>query len=123
MSLLGERLEGKRVWLQASGEREYDVRRVADGAVIGRIAFVEDGDVLVVGQLWIEPGHRGFGAGSEAAALLRDGAEGEGRWVALRACAPAGAGLAVYYWMRMGLRPAGAEEGGGLRFERALRTP
>lgn len=122
MSLLGEALEGGRVRLEAaSGEGEYAVLRAVGGERVGRVVLEEEGDSLVVRELVIDAGHRGFGAGSGAAALVREAAEGDGRWRVLRACAPAEAGLAVYFWMRMGLRPVGgAATSGGLMFERIL---
>ncbi len=117
---LGSRLEGPRVRLEAIGQGEYRVLRSSDGAPLGRLRLGEEGDTLIVRGLCIDEAHRGYGAGSGAAALLRDAWAADGRWRLLRAFAPAGAGLAVYYWMRMGLRPlAGAGPEGGLVLERA----
>ena len=119
MSTLDARLEGPRVSLVADGGGEYRIIRTADGEGLGRVRLVIEADALVVRDLCVDEGHRGYGAGSGAAALVRDAWAADGRWRVLRAFAPAGNGLAVYYWMRMGLRPVpgeGAE--GGLALER-----
>ena len=143
MSTLGERLEGPRVRLEADGPDEYRVFRILDGLAIGRMALEEQhpaltpgpppaaageesrppgaGSALFVREMCIDRAHRGFGAGSAAATLVREAAEAAGRWRWLRAWAPADAGLAVYYWMRMGLRPVpGGGPDGGLLFEREI---
>ena len=121
MSLLGERLAGPRVCLEASGEGNYVVRRSADGAELGQVTLEDTGDALFIRGLCIGEAHRGYGAGSGAAALVREAGYRDGRWRVLRAYAPPGAGLAGYYWMRMGLRPvAGVEFEGGLLLEREL---
>jgi hypothetical protein len=119
MSLLGERLAGPRVCLEASGEGNYVVRRSADGAELGQVTLEDTGDALFIRGLCIGEAHRGYGAGSGAAALVREAWAADARWHVLRAFAPAGAGLAVYYWMRMGLSPVPGEgPEGGLIFER-----
>ncbi|MEX0784549.1 MAG: hypothetical protein WD557_18080 [Dehalococcoidia bacterium] len=118
MSLLGERLAGPRVCLEAAGGAEYRVVRVVDRVELGRVALEEADGALVVRALCIDEAHRGYGAGSGAAALLREAWAADGRWRVLRAYAPQGAGLAVYYWMRMGLRPVGTGLEGGLVLER-----
>jgi hypothetical protein len=119
VSTLGNRLEGVRVTLQAQSDGEYQIVRTADGVVLGRVRLVEEGDALLVPELCIDEAHRGYGAGSGAAALIRDSWAAGRRWRTLRAWAPANGGLAVYYWMRMGLRPVPGEgPEGGLWFER-----
>ena len=117
--MLGPRLEGPRVRLESIRESEYAIVRAHDGEGLGRAVLAAEGDVLSIRELCIDPAHRGFGAGSGAAALIREAWAADGRWRTLRAFAPAGAGLAVYYWMRMGLRPLPGEgPAGGLLFER-----
>jgi GNAT superfamily N-acetyltransferase len=112
-------LEGRRVRIEA-GEREYVVVQRETGDRVGTVVIEEQGDVLFVRQLEIEPGSRGYGLGSEVARLLRAAAE-QGHWRTLRAWAPPDIGLAVYFWSRMGLRPlAGAGPNGGLWFERSV---
>ncbi len=118
MSLLGEQLAGPRVCLEAAGDA-YRILRAVDSAELGEVALEDDGDVLFVRALCVDEAHRGYGAGSGAAALVREAWAADARWRTLRAFAPAGAGLAVYYWMRMGLRPVPGEgPEGGLLFER-----
>ena len=41
MSLLGERLDGPRVRLEADGPGEYRILRMLDGAELGRVALEE----------------------------------------------------------------------------------
>lgn len=93
------------------------------GEVVGAIDATtgEDGASLLVSSLCIEDGRRGYGAGSEAARLLIRAAEESG-FSCIRAWAPAGRGLAVYFWMRMGLRPLHGEgPDGGIWLERSTR--
>jgi hypothetical protein len=87
--------------------------RPGDGPAIGRVALRGDGAALVIEALCIDDALRGYGAGSEAARLLEAYARA-GPWETLRAWAPPGLGLAVYFWSRMGLRPVFGE--------RAVRT-
>ncbi|MGH2610253.1 MAG: hypothetical protein ACRDHF_14320 [Tepidiformaceae bacterium] len=119
MSTLGSRLEGPRVCLEAAREGEYRIVRSADGVELGTLRMVDEDGALCVRELCIDEAHRGYGAGSGAAALVRKAWAADGRWQVLRAFAPQGAGLAVYYWMRMGLRPVPGEgPEGGLLLER-----
>lgn len=121
MSLLGDRLDGPRVRLDADGAGEYRVLRMLDGTTLGRLTLEESGNALFVRSICVDLPHRGFGAGSGAATLLREAAESAAKWRWLRAWAPPHAGLAVYFWMRMGLRPvAGEGPEGGLLLEREL---
>lgn len=123
MSTLGERLEGPRVVLEAAGVGVYRVLRAADGEAIGQVSLEAAGEALFVRSLCIDEAHRGYGAGSGAAALLREAWAADRRWRVLRAWAPVSGGLAVYYWMRMGMRPvAGEGPEGGLLLERELPT-
>jgi GNAT superfamily N-acetyltransferase len=94
--------------------------RIADGAPVGAVHLEAHSDALVIHELAIASEHRGYGLGSEAAALLRDAAAAAG-WPLLRAWAPPHLGLAVYFWCRMGLRPLHGEgPDGGISFERRL---
>lgn len=112
-------LEGRRVRIEEA-EGECVVVRRATSERIGTLVIEDQGGVLFVRQLEIEPAARGYGLGSEVARLVRAAAE-QGRWATLRAWAPPGIGLAVYFWSRMGLRPvAGEGPDGGLWFERRV---
>jgi GNAT superfamily N-acetyltransferase len=88
-----------------SGER----RLIVDTG--GEIGFVEFGvrdDWLDVRWIELEAGRRGWGHGSEAVRLLEDEARGRGvSQVTVEV--PAGSGLAMYFWLRLGYRPAGRE--------------
>ena len=63
---------------------------------------------------WIELAveHRRWGLGAEAVRLLE--AEAAQRWDVkeVRAHVPREVGLALYFWLRLGYRPAGVEGGG-----------
>jgi GNAT superfamily N-acetyltransferase len=89
----------------------------ATDEAIGSGALSVDGDTLRIERLCINPKGRGYGAGSEAARLLLDAAAGAGMR-RVRAHAPPDLGLAVYFWIRMGLRPLhGDGPEGGIWFE------
>ncbi len=121
MSVLGDRLDGPRVRLEADGTGNYRILRMLDGTALGRITLEESGNALFVRAICIDAPHRGFGAGTGAATLLREAAEAAGTWRYLRAWAPPDTGLAVYFWSRMGLRPIpGDGPNGGLLLEREL---
>jgi GNAT superfamily N-acetyltransferase len=87
---------------------------------LGTLRMEAEDDTLTAWSLVIEPAFRGYGAGSEAAHLLRDHAVAAG-FQRLRAVAAADLGLSVYFWTRMGLHPLHGEgPHGGLWFERTL---
>jgi hypothetical protein len=111
-------LEGPRVRIEATDGETVIVRRES-GERVGSLRVELTGDTLTIESLEIELALRGFGLGSEAAGLVREAAERESR--TLRALAPGDNGLAVYFWIRMGLRPLPGEgAGGGLWFERTV---
>ena len=113
-------VEGSRVRLEFESAADGAVVRLGDGARVGRFVLVERGLEVFVEELSIEPEHRGYGCGSEAARLLRRYAAA-GSWARLTAWAPPDLGLAVYFWSRMGLRPLHGEgPNGGLSFVREL---
>lgn len=103
----------------ADGGETVIARRESDERV-GSLRVETEDDALVIQSLEIEPALRGYGLGSEAAGLVREAAERESR--TLRAWAPGDNGLAVYFWIRMGLRPLPGDDGpeGGLWFERRV---
>jgi len=112
-------LEGPRVRIEATDGGEAVIVRRESGERVGSLRVSVDGDVLVIQSLAIESALRGYGLGSEAAGLVREAAEREAR--TLRAFAPGDNGLAVYFWIRMGLRPLPGEgPQGGLWFERRV---
>jgi hypothetical protein len=94
--------------------------RLADGAVIGKLTLEQAGQGIFVQSLEIDPEHRGYGAGSEAAWLLQGAAVAGGAQM-LRAWAAPNLGLSVYFWTRMGLHPLfGEGPEGGIWYERQL---
>ena len=117
--LLGGSIEGPRVRLEVQSDGEYAVVRVRDGTAIGSLRLAERDGAVYVESLCIDKEHRGYGAGTGAATSLREAVAVAGHWRALQAWAPPEAGLAVYFWLRMGLRPvAGEGPSGGLLLER-----
>lgn len=114
-------LVGERVRIEADGPEKATLVRISDGAAAGELVVEGDERVLTVRKLWIDPAYRGYGLGSETARLVREAAEASGCAV-LRAWAPPNLGLAVYFWIRMGLHPLhGPGPDGGIWFERRLR--
>ncbi len=113
-------LTGARVRLEASPDGGISIIRLADNATVGSERLSQTGGVLTIDALCIDAPHRGYGCGSEAAALIVDAAADSYR--AIRASAPPDLGLAAYFWSRMGLRPLhGPGPAGGIWFERTLR--
>ena len=120
------RIAGARVTLRrddagAGGDAiAWAIHRAGEREAVGRAEVAFAGGAPVIERLCIDEGARGYGAGSEAAALLLDALAR--RHAVARAWAPPDRGLAVYFWIRMGFRPlAGEGPHGGLWFERALR--
>jgi hypothetical protein len=113
-------LRGGRVEIDGELPGLCTLRRLDDGATAGELRTSADGATLMIERLCVEEGLRGYGLGSEAAALVRGAAE-TGPWTVLRAWAPPDRGLAVYFWCRMGLRPLHGEgPEGGMWFERGV---
>lgn len=113
---------GERVELVPDGADRLTVVRASNREALGRVE-VRGGlaqDELLIWELCIEPEHRGYGAGSEAARLLAGAAKAAG-WARLRARAHPEYGLSVYFWIRMGFRPLHGEgPEGGIWFVRDL---
>lgn len=109
---------GRRFRLEPGAPGTLHVVRHADGARVGRLELEEGGPgTLFVRSLCIDGDQRSYGAGSEAAELLLSDAERT--YQTVRAWAPPDLGLAVYFWVRMGLSPLhgeGPED--GIWFER-----
>lgn len=112
-------MRGERVSLvsTADGLQVLD----SDGKQIGTLKLERtDDDVLFVKSLCIDKARRGYGAGTEAAQLIL--AAAAGTMSIVRAWAPPNLGLAVYFWIRMGLHPLHGEgPDGGIWFERTLQ--
>jgi hypothetical protein len=110
------------VRIEDGAEAGLAVVRLADQARVGKLNVHAEGDDLVVDALCIDDAERSYGCGSDAGWLLVRAAKDAGFRVT-RAHAPPSRGLAVYFWIRMGLRPRHGEgPGGGIWFERRLTT-
>ena len=96
------------------------ILRASDAAKAGTFSLSPAGHVLTIEELCIDEAWRGYGLGSDAARLIRAFA-GRAGFATIRAPAPPGLGLSVYFWTRMGLHPLHGEgPGGGIWFERQL---
>ncbi|GIW12866.1 MAG: hypothetical protein KatS3mg062_0305 [Tepidiforma sp.] len=115
---------GSCVRLTPEGPGRLAIIRAADDACVGHLT-VRLGDLpgeLLVWELCINDGERGYGCGSEAALLLVQAAVKAG-WARMRARAHPRYGLSVYFWVRMGFRPLHGEgPEGGIWFVRDLRS-
>ena len=111
-------MRGQRVSVVSTGKGIEVLDR--EGSRIGAVELVRmDGDTLFIKTLCIDESRRGYGAGTETAQLLLKAAAGNASMV--RAWAPPDLGLAVYFWIRMGLQPLHGEgPDGGIWFERSL---
>jgi len=116
---LGFPIEAGRVALRAS---DGHVALERDGETVGTVRVSSSESEVSVDALCIEPERRGMGSGSAAArALIREAAQAG--FETFRAWAPADRGLAVYFWFRMGLRPAPGEKAeDGIWLSRDLRA-
>ncbi|MFN0095327.1 MAG: hypothetical protein ACKVVT_11215, partial [Dehalococcoidia bacterium] len=101
-------LQGTRAQLALTSTRDdrviAQITRLHDGAPAGEVELGIDGGQLTVWRLEVAPDARRYGLGSECGALIRELAA-RGGFETLRAWAPPGIGLAVYFWIRMGLQP------------------
>jgi len=83
--------------------------RLSDGTVIGLLDYRAnnpDRGWLTIGFIAVARGQRGRGYGSEAVRLL----EAEAKAERFRANVDARNGLGLYFWLRLGYRPAGPDE-------------
>lgn len=110
-------IEGERFRLEAAGDA-IAIVRLADSERVGSIEVESVEAGLFIRSLCISREHRSYGAGSEAALLLNRLCDAAGV-PAVRAWASPSLGLSVYFWIRMGFRPAHGEgPEGGIWFER-----
>ncbi len=101
-------LSGQRVELRLD-EHAATILRLPEREQIGEIRYRVDEGRLVFEQMEVTPALRGLGLGSEAVRLLEDWS---GRRGTLRceALVPKSLGLALYFWLRLGYRPAHAAD-------------
>lgn len=113
-------LWGSRFRLERGAPGVVTIVRLEDETVVGGATLEEYGDELFIRSICIEPAHRSYGAGSEAAWLLVNAGETAG-FARLRAWAAPNLGLSVYFWTRMGFHPVHGEgPEGGIWFERVV---
>ena len=89
--------------------RPLAIVRECDGTVIGLLDYRADSPGrgwLSVGFIALAAGRRGWGYGSEAVRLL----EGEAKAKRFLARVDERNGLGLYFWLRLGYRPAGPDE-------------
>jgi GNAT superfamily N-acetyltransferase len=88
----------------------------ADGAAIGMALFVTRQpakNAATIPFLAIDPERRFRGLGGEAGLALERRLRDKLRVAKVYATVPEGRGLAVYFWLRLGLRPLSAAESPG----------
>lgn len=99
---------------QVAGASTYEIVRGAGGAVIGEVTCRADDPAagwLSIGVIAVGEGWRGWGYGSEAVRLL----EAAGKAERFLAEVDAANGLGLYFWLRLGYRPARPREVPGRR--------
>ena len=94
-----------RVGLTLDDESRAAIRDLA-GEEIGFIDFARDREQLAVRWIELDEGRRRWGLGMDAVRLME--AEASRRWGVreARAEVPISVGLALYFWLRLGYRPA-----------------
>lgn len=79
---------------------------------IGLVEYQRGDRWLVISFIALAKAQRGWGYGSEAVRLLEEWAVREGIAERFRAAVDARNGLGLYFWLRLGYRPAGSGEFG-----------
>ena len=109
-------LGGRRVILRAAegeiGDRLV-IWRAEDDLEIGFVAYavgIPDDGWLTIAEIELDEKHRGWGYGSEAVRLLEEEAHRVNGARSFRADVEASNGLGLYFWLRLGYRPATEEE-------------
>ena len=96
----------------AAGERLV-VERRSDGGAVGFVEFRRDDPEkgwATVGAIAMADGERGWGYGSEAVRTIERHLEETAGARSFRAAVSKEIGLAFYFWLRQGYRPAVQEE-------------
>ena len=101
-----------------AADGQVAIVRLSDAQVIGSMVLAIEGGALELRCICIAEAARGYGAGTDAVRLVLAAAMPVCR--VAYAFAPAGNGLAVYFWTRMGFSPRFGRDPRGLRFEREL---
>ncbi|MDO8615758.1 MAG: GNAT family N-acetyltransferase [Dehalococcoidia bacterium] len=85
------------------------ITRAGTAEPIGAIGFTIEAGTLTVRRMEVAPALRGRGYGSEAVRLLESEAVRGHGVTRFEAPAPQSLGLALYFWLRLGYRPASAD--------------
>ena len=118
LPLLALPVQGERFRLDPGDPGKLAVIRSKDQVTVGAFEIEFREGTLTIRSLCIDPPHRSYGAGTEAARLLITAAEAAGVSL-VRAWAHPNLGLSAYFWGRMGLRPRHGEgPEGGIWYER-----
>jgi hypothetical protein len=121
-------LSGERIWLRPEGADAGTaaIVRREDGETIGELTYRLTDGWLVVEAITLPPGERGRGYDSEAVRLLEEEAARRGARRSVMSVAKED-GLALYFALRLGYRPAVAGElwhwGTGGDIIAMVRTP
>jgi len=99
------------------------VERVSEPGPIGVVDYAVRDVWVTMGFIALAKSYRGWGYGSEAVRLLEEWATGNGSAERFRAKVPVGNGLGLYFWLRLGYRPAGRHELGWPPDERRDMMP
>lgn len=91
------------------------IQRIAEDEPIGIVEYTATDGWLTVLFIALAKAYRGWGYGSEAVRLLEEWAIREGIAERFRAEVDVGNGLGLYFWLRLGYRPAGRDEFGWRR--------
>jgi len=97
--------------------------RPDDDQPIGLLDYETGSGLLTVAFIAVAKAYRGWGYGSEAVRLLEEWAMRNGSAERFRAEVPVGNGLGLYFWLRLGYRPAGRHELGWPPDERRDMMP
>jgi RimJ/RimL family protein N-acetyltransferase len=90
----------------------FAMARPEDDQVIGLLEYRREGEWLDVPFVALAKPYRGWGYGSEAVRLLEEWALRERLAERFRAEVDVRNGLGLYFWLRLGYRPAGRGEFG-----------
>ncbi|HEV8573529.1 MAG TPA: GNAT family N-acetyltransferase [Dehalococcoidia bacterium] len=90
--------------------RALVIERMSEEGAIGLFEYAVRDGWIRVSFIALAKAYRGWGYGSEAVRLLEEWALGEGRAEHFRAEVPVGNGLGLYFWLRLGYRPAKRDE-------------
>jgi RimJ/RimL family protein N-acetyltransferase len=88
----------------------FGVTRPQEDEPIGLLEYRRDGEWLAIPFTALAKPFRGWGYGSEAVRLLEEWAIREGMAKRFRAEVDVRNGLGLYFWLRLGYRPASVSE-------------